>query len=262
MSESKGAAAHDERFDLRMPAAANAIDIFSGDWTSNLPGIHRGKSAGFFDDPRIAFFESASGGFAGKRILELGPLEGYHTFLLFLKKASEIISIEANTKAYLKCLIVKELYGIDRATFLLGDFMQYLDQRLAFDTIIASGVLYHMTDPLRLIELMCRAAGNVCVWTHYYDEAIIKSRADLKPRFSEPSTVRFKDHPIIVSEQSYPQEALKWGGFCGGAERKTKWLTRESILTAFSALGFDTVIGADEQQHPNGPAIWIVARRR
>jgi hypothetical protein len=60
-----------------------------------------------FDDNRIKWFEQQCAGFAGKRILELGPLEGGHTCMLSRAGAASITSIESNTAAFLKCLIVQ-----------------------------------------------------------------------------------------------------------------------------------------------------------
>ena len=68
----------------------------------------------------------------GFRILELGPLEGAHTYQLEKLGAAEIVAIEANKEAFLKCLIIKELAQLERARFLLGDFVTYLEFSLRF----------------------------------------------------------------------------------------------------------------------------------
>ena len=54
---------------------------------------------------------------------------------------------------------MKEAVGLSRTRFLLGDFCEYLettDER--FDLVFASGVLYHMADPIGLIESVGRVA--------------------------------------------------------------------------------------------------------
>ena len=78
----------------------------------------------------------------GRTVLELGPLEAGHSYLLERLGAAEIVGIEANTRAYLRCLVVKEILGLGRARFLCGEFVSYLrtsDRR--FDLAVASGVL-------------------------------------------------------------------------------------------------------------------------
>lgn len=59
-------------------------------------------------------------------ILELGPLEGAHTYQLARLGAKHILAIEANSEAYLKCLVVKEILQIPRCRFLLGDCLIFL----------------------------------------------------------------------------------------------------------------------------------------
>ena len=66
------------------------------------------------------------GGVRDLSILELGPLEGGHTYWLEKMGAKSILALEANTRAFLKCLVVKEVYGLERAKFLCGDFMGFL----------------------------------------------------------------------------------------------------------------------------------------
>jgi hypothetical protein len=251
----------DDRYDMRPPLISNAIDIFQGEWAGGLPGFENPNLPRFYNDPRIAYFDEQIGGFIGKTILELGPLEASHTYAMLARGAHSVLAIEANRKSFLKCLIVKEALGLHGAKFVLGDFCQYLTREPArFDVIVASGVLYHMSDPLALIESMTKAADSICIWTHYYDRERIKVLG-YESRFSAPAHIRFRSSMLIGSEQTYPQQALAYGGFCGGAERKTLWLELDSIRLAFAELGFSIQIGKDEADHPSGPAVWIVATK-
>jgi hypothetical protein len=134
------------------PSPQAAIDIFKGEWTSQLPlpDLNSG-SLPVFEDPRIEWAVAQMGGVKGKTVLELGPLEGGHTYMLERLGAKSVVAVEANARAYLKCLIVKELLGLERAQFLYGDFLEYLRQTSPkFDVCIASGVLYHMREPIEL----------------------------------------------------------------------------------------------------------------
>jgi hypothetical protein len=63
--------------------------------------------------------------------------------------AKKIVSIEANTRAFLKCLCIKEIFNLDCVKFKLGDFIQFLEKTNSkFDLVFASGVLYHMLEPI------------------------------------------------------------------------------------------------------------------
>lgn len=129
----------------RLPHPQNALDIFAGAWASTLPAPFEHLTAGrtsLFEDERIAWAIEQLGGVAGQRILELGPLEGGHTYLLHRAGAAEIVAIEANPQAYLKCLITKELLGVPAGRCVHGDFVVYLRETgERYDVVIASGVL-------------------------------------------------------------------------------------------------------------------------
>src|SRR6185312_3462803 len=91
-----------------VPDAQRALDVFAGDWWSSLPGACAGLKAGhlpLFADERISWAVEALGGVEGKNVLELGPLEGGHTYMLEQAGAESILAIEASTRAFLKCLI-------------------------------------------------------------------------------------------------------------------------------------------------------------
>src|SRR5262245_30352526 len=96
-----------EKFEHRAPAPQNAIDIFWNRWASDLadvvPGVSSGPTRHFGADPRpvFAFNHVKRDAIArGVRILELGPLEGGHTYQFERLGATEIIAVEANVEAY------------------------------------------------------------------------------------------------------------------------------------------------------------------
>src|SRR5581483_4968020 len=66
------------------PSDQNALNLFAGEWSSSPPASRPGLKAGetpLFDDPRITWARDRfvelglEGGFAGRDVLELGPLE-------------------------------------------------------------------------------------------------------------------------------------------------------------------------------------------
>jgi len=248
---------------LTMPSVQNAIDIFKGEWSSELPlpGYVSG-SAKLFDDPRVTWARDALGGFSGRRILELGPLEGAHSCMLERFGAAEVLAIESNTRAYLKCLIVKELFRLQRCVFLLGNFMPYLaSTQQRFDVIFASGVLYHMMDPVGLLQLVAAHTDEIFLWTHYYDTDIIRGNPVLTTKFAEQKTVGSKGDTYRLHQYLY-KESVNWQGFCGGGAPFSCWMEREGILSLLRSEGFARLdLNFDHRDHPNGPSMAIVARR-
>ena len=111
-----------------------------------------GGSSTLFSDSRITWGVEHLDGVADMRALELGSLEGGHTFMLDRLGVAEVTAIEANKLAYLRSLVVKELLGIPSAQFLCGDFPAFLRQAVEagsqWDLCLAIGVLYHQQDPV------------------------------------------------------------------------------------------------------------------
>ena len=66
-----------------------------------------------FNDDRISWFaEQINSNFEEFSVLELGPLEGGHSYMFEQLGAKEITAIEANSRAFLKCLIIEELLNL------------------------------------------------------------------------------------------------------------------------------------------------------
>ncbi len=253
------------KFEQRAPSPQTAVDIFKGRWASDLapvlPGVVSGAVPLFADSdtrPRIAADRfGCDGSLAGLRVLELGPLEAAHTWRLERLGAASVVAVEANAEAYLKCLIVKELLGL-HARFEFGDVLEYLDARLAdgavgrFDLVFCSGVLYHMADPLRLIELMARSADRCFVWTHFYRDGLPDRRARSESRGGFEATYWVHDYGETSAE----------GGFWGGNKPQAAWLGRDDILAAFRHFGLDDIqIAFESPDTPGGPSFAFTALR-
>ena len=249
------------------PSAQNALDIFKGEWASTLPSPFSELKAGsnlLFNDPRVEWFVNQIGGVAGQSVLELGPLEGGHTYMLETLGASEIIAIEANTKAFLKCLIVKNLLNLSRSQFLCGDFIEFLKQDGArFEVGFASGVLYHMQNPAELLALMAhRCSRHLFLWTHYYDDAIIQGNPAIAPKFRRSSNSDYEGFKHTLYQQEY-QVALNFAGFCGGNAPTSGWMTRTDLVRCLQHFGFEVeAVSFEQPDHPNGPALALAAKRR
>jgi hypothetical protein len=257
-----------EQYVTGAPCPQNALDLFRDEWASKLPEpfTHLTKgSAELFDDGRIKWLAQELGGtLRDSTVLELGPLEGGHSHMLERFGAKDVIAIEANKRAYLKCLIVKELLQMQRVRFLCGDFVDYLRaDGPSFSICVASGVLYHMRNPAELIALLARrCTRHLLLWSHYYDHDTITGNPNLACKFPQQATAEHEGFAHTLYRYEY-QAALNWRGFCGGSAAASNWMNRADLLRCLEYFGFTNFrFNYDDPHHPNGPAFTILADRR
>lgn len=246
------------------PTSQEAINIFQGEWSSLFPA-EMNLQAGtvpLFQDDRIQMGLRELGGVAGQTVLELGPLEGGHSYQLEKAGAKSVLAIEANTRAYLKCLIARELLGMQRVRFLCGDFMEYLRQSPPrFDFVLCSGVLYHQKQPVELIHRLSQITDRMLLWTHYYDEAIIRSSPQLSPKFPSLERAEYAGYAHTLHRQEY-QLSLAHPGFCGAGAEYSNWMERSELLQAFHHVGFRNVkVLQEDPCFVNGPCLMMAVTR-
>ena len=248
------------------PSDQAAVDIFKGLWKSAFPpesGVEAGTASNF-EDSRVGWVDRKSGGLRGRSVLELGPYEAYITHQLAQFGSAPIIAIEGNRINYLKCLIAKEILGID-ARFMHGDIQLFMETTTdRFDLCWATGVLYHQVEPLMLLRSIARVCSRVFIWTHFYDEKIAAD-ADGYPHFDPSLNVEkeLDGFRCMHYYRSYLVKSDKTPAyFSGGSDSHAYWLTKDDIIGFVKRLGFTDVavvgIGLD---HPAGPTMSFLAAR-
>ncbi len=249
---------------VKTPSAENAISLFAGEWSSKLPGFESITGpTDLYDDHRVTWFNELAP-FKDKTVLELGPLEAGHTRQMSQLGAKKVTAVEANSRAYLKCLIAKEIYGIERAEFLLGSFDKFLEdtpQDMRWDSIFACGVLYHSQDPLHLLDLISQHTDRVFIWTHFYDRAALKKSPDFSRRFSSETEYEVRGFKTTYYKQHYNANLFS-KGFTGGVGRTSYWVTRDAIVGFLKHVGFSRIeLGSVAPNHKNGPCFSLAAFR-
>lgn len=250
---------HRELYSKELPCCASAFHIFLNDWCSTIRGFE-GAGYPFPEDPRITWFEKQMGSFRNKTVLELGPLEGRQTCQLE-RAGAHVLAIESNQRSFLKCLIVKNALHLN-SDFVYGDFRPYLEAASdnSFDFIAASGVLYHMTEPVKLLHEITRVSDAFGVWTHYYDPTIIVGSKRL--HFSPKPQMQVVEEVKVEGYQQSYMWSVAGSSFCGGNTSTSLWLTKDGLLRYVESRGFEVTIGEDDRQHPNGPCILFFAKRK
>lgn len=256
------------RYVLTAPSPQTAVDIFKGHWISSFPEPLAHVQAGdkpLFRDEKIYWMLDCVNGIAGKAVLELGPLEGAHSYLLEHAGAASITAIESDSHAYLRCLIAKEQLHLHRVQFLCGDCMEYLraETESVFDVCVASGILYHMRNPVELIALLAkRCTSHIYLWTHYYDHSVVARNPWLANKHVRSLSSEYAGFKHSLYRYEY-QEAKYSRVFSGAGTKYSHWLNRQDLLGCLEHIGFgDIQIGFDNPDHPSGPSLALVAARR
>ena len=216
----------------------------------------------FYQDPRprqAAAAFGSEGRLDGMSILELGPLEGAHTYQLEQLGAQRVVAIESNGDAFQRCLVVKNMLALNRTTFLLGDCTRHLAASTdTYDMIFASGILYHMDDPAELIRLLAARTSKVFIWTHYYDAAFRYANGRPLPH----KAVSYSKDGLALSFYRLDYGSRFRRDFLGGLLPQTHWLSLEGIFAALAFHGFATVRVIDDNRNgQRGPAVTLAASR-
>jgi hypothetical protein len=256
------------RYCKECPSDQTALDIFKGFWKSALPaelGLRTGDEAHFFQDPRVLWFQSLlPSGFSGLDILELGPFEGYDTYLFGKLGAKTITSIEANNINFLKCVLLKDVLNLD-VKFLHGDFVEFLkNSQKNYDVVWASGILYHSERPIDLLSQIARHTNRLFIWTHYFDKSVLSNFN--KAYFDSAKNQRqmFSDRMYTLHYRSYlisnPEDNLPLH-YEGGQQPFAYWMSLEDIYSVLRSLGFNTFRTQEEGAFSGMPYIGMLAER-
>ncbi|PZR72570.1 MAG: hypothetical protein DLM73_12855 [Chthoniobacterales bacterium] len=205
-----------------------------------IEGADYGGAISAIEDPRVDQFlrfapEAAT-------ILELGALEGAHTFILAERPGvKRVLALEGREKNLRKARFVQKLLRARNADFAQANLEQAgLAAFGKFDAVFCSGLLYHLPEPWKLIEQLPAVAPRLFIWTHYASEEEARE---------VPKGLRGKIHG-----EGGPDEPLS------GMSPTATWLTLESLRSVLTASGYQTVeIIDNEPAHPNGPAVTIGA---
>lgn len=178
-------------------------------------------------------------------ILELGALEGAHTFLLAQRQGvKRVVALEGREQNLRKARFVQELLDVRNAEFARANLESSdLASLGKFDAVFCSGLIYHLPEPWKLIAQLPVVAPRLFIWTHYAPEAEAKAVS---------GGLRGKIH-------------VEGGGAepLSGMSPTATWLTLESLIATLTASGYGSVdVIHNDPTHANGPAVTIGATVR
>ena len=175
-------------------------------------------------------------------ILELGSLEGAHSFILAQRPGvKRVVALEGREFNLRKARFVQELLHISNVEFAQANLENSdLAAFGTFDAVFCSGLIYHLPEPWKLISQLPALAPNLFIWTHYAADADAEIVSD---------GLRGKVH-----SEGGAADPLS------GMSATATWLTLESLMAALTRSGYaSTHVIDNNPAHPNGPAVTIGA---
>lgn len=234
------------------PSPLASFNVLDG-WISQfeIDGEKVGGAVGLSTDERIEWLMNSIGGVAGKRLLELGPLEGAHTKMLCDADAASVVAVEGSRALWLHCLVIKEIFHLDQARFIYGDFNHYVADYNGppFDAVLACGMLYHQFDPVTLIAKLSSLTDTVMVWTHVADD-------DYPPNGVPTEVSGYKGRRM-----DYGDARNEFRNYCGGTAQEAVWLYHDDLIRCFTDNGFARIESRGVSPTPAGPAVLFAASR-
>lgn len=174
-------------------------------------------------------------------ILELGSLEGAHTFMLAQHPGvKRVLAVEGRAANIRKALLVKEALQIQNAEFVQANLETDPLSFGRFDVVFCSALVSHLPQPWKLIEQLPALAPKLFLWTVYADDA----SAD-----------------VVVD--GYRGRNQMEGGLeepLSGLSSYSQWLTLGSLVKALTRSGYQRVeIIHNQLDHPAGVAVTLGA---
>lgn len=228
-----------QKFSHEIPSASAAYSLYHGAWKYDFDRKTPQDIIEVIDsDQRPKWCAETFEGFVGSSVLELGPADGYNTAALE-RLGAKVTAIEGNVDAFLRCLILKNALGL-QSQFQLGDFTRAFEDSRRVDTIYASGVLYHIQDPIGFLDMAGRKAKNLFLWTHFFDEENIKNIDHELKGFSDHITQarQYKGRNYTYHTKTYDLEHVGGDGYIGGLNATANRLKRDDLFAAVEAAGY------------------------
>ena len=187
------------------------------------------------------------GRLADLHVADLGCLEGGFALALAQNEANAL-GIEARARELEKATLLKEHFELPNLRFIQGDVKDFTSERFGrFDVVLALGILYHLDKPALWLNQIASATKAVLIVDTHYAPSDDASLAVIDPRLARLSQLEQIEVGGWTSEGRWfteyadneDREKQVWASY---SNRKSFWLTKESILLALMRSGFDLVL--------------------
>jgi len=246
----------------------NTDDVIKEGWEHNV--LHMANKN--FSPSNLSFFRTNIGedyrikyiaytlDFRDQRVLELGPLEGHWSILIEKMGAKENVSIEARQKNYIKCMRIKNKYGLNHTKFYqlnIEDLYNYNTHPPFsgnFDIIFCLGFFYHLPNPPKALAWFLTQSDTLFLGTHYVDDEFAE--------FFNQSNI-FRDASIDYQGDVYRG---KWylenvQENSSGMSNHSFWPYEDDLIRMLDLAGYQEVQVLGKECLNNIPHITILAKK-
>jgi SAM-dependent methyltransferase len=140
-----------------------------GPWFTQfeVEGQQLGGANSYESDYRVDLFFQWMG--EPKSILELSSFEGGHTVRLARPShVTRVLGLEGRVENIARARLAMEVLGVDKVEFREVDLdTETLKQFGRFDAVFCAGLLYHLTEPWRLLAEIASVTDRLFLDTHY-----------------------------------------------------------------------------------------------
>jgi SAM-dependent methyltransferase len=172
-------------------------------------------------------------GVAGKRIVDLGCLEGGYA-VSFAREGLQTLGIDIRQSNIENCRYIKQQTNLPNLEFVCDD-VRNLENYGKFDAIFCCGILYHLDEPRKFLEQMSRACEQVLIVdTHVAAEQPNRMFSVSKVTQHESMTGRW--FAEIAGEQGRQND--KWSSWDNA---KSFWPMKRDLIEVLRWNGFSMV---------------------
>ncbi len=239
---------------------------FLSPWHHNIPlphGIYTAACDEYYPAHReiMRVVRDRLGGvFAGRRVADIGCLEGYFS-IECARQGAEVLGIDGKVLNVRKCEFVQSVLDVPAVMFVQRDAMQVTRESSGrFDVILALGLLYHLADPYTFLQnLTGLCDGFVVIDTHValadQPEAI---KGGWRPELSEMRTFAFagRQYEGRLFREFPPGTGSDVRDLSPTASLDNElsvWLTEDSLVRMLHDVGFS---GTDKVVFPREAGTW------
>lgn len=181
------------------------------------------------------------------RIADLGCLEGGFAMALS-REGATVLGIEARATNLEKAALLKEHFELSGMELLCADVKDLTVERFGtFDVVLALGILYHIDQPVQWLRQVASATRGVLILDSHFAPADEPSFKQVDNRFAttlgelekmEVGGWNCEGRWFSEYTENEDREEQLWASY---SNRKSFWLTKESLLLALVRSGFDLV---------------------